>query len=241
MRDLYSVHRYKISDIGYPNLLAQLPRVSQEDPNQALSRLPFFFLYVLAWYIAEGEIEDQKKENRQEPNKPVDVAACRKLGIQYWKMDADKYSYPVKAVPWDPKDALDPRLKEIRDDRGYSYADILTIHPDHLPGYEEKVKSFFEEHIHDAEEIRYILDGSGFFDVRDTEDKWIRIHVKKGDLMTLPEGIYHRFTCDEKDYIHAMRLFIGQPVWTPFNRPQEEHPSRKAYVEKFVEEKKEEE
>ena len=61
-------------------------------------------------------------------------------------------------------------------------------------------------------EIRYILGGSGFFDVRDTDDKWVRVHVKKGDLMTLPEGIYHRFTCDESDYIHAMRLFIGQPV-----------------------------
>eukprot|EP00934_Nitzschia_sp_Nitz4_P008170 Nitzschia sp. Nitz4//scaffold76_size158648//128423//129339//NITZ4_002566-RA/size158648-augustus-gene-0.152-mRNA-1//-1//CDS//3329557905//8160//frame0 len=187
-----------------------------------------------AWYMTEGEIEDQKKENRQEPNKPVDVAACKSLGISYWKMDADAFKYPVKQVPWDPKDAVDPRLSAIRDDRGYSYADILTIHPDHLPGYEEKVKAFFEEHIHDAEEIRYILDGSGYFDVRDTEDKWIRIHVKKGDLMTLPEGIYHRFTCDEKDYIHAMRLFIGQPVWTPFNRPQEDHPSRKAFVEKFI-------
>ncbi|KAL3937076.1 MAG: hypothetical protein SGARI_002287 [Bacillariaceae sp.] len=108
------------------------------------------------------------------------------------------------------------------------------------------VKAFFEEHIHDAEEIRYILDGSGYFDVRDLEDKWIRIHIKKGDLMTLPEGIYHRFTCDSTDYIKAMRLFIGQPVWTPFNRPQaDEHPSRKTYVESYdavvvAEEKKEE-
>jgi len=53
--------------------------------------------------------------------------------------------------------------------------------------------------------------------------------------MTLPEGIYHRFTCDETDYIHAMRLFIGQPVWTPFNRPQEEHPSRKKFVSNVIE------
>jgi 1,2-dihydroxy-3-keto-5-methylthiopentene dioxygenase len=41
--------------------------------------------------------------------------------------------------------------------------------------------------------------------------------------------------------IHAMRLFIGQPVWTPFNRPQEDHPSRKKYADLFLanEEKKE--
>jgi len=84
------------------------------------------------------------------------------------------------------------------------------------------------------EEIRYILGGSGYFDVRDKEDNWVRIHIKKGDLMTLPEGIYHRFTCDEGDMIHAMRLFIGQPIWTPFNRPQEEHPSRVKYVKEVL-------
>mmetsp|Transcript_17678 Transcript_17678/g.25822 ORF Transcript_17678/g.25822 Transcript_17678/m.25822 type:complete len:92 (+) Transcript_17678:424-699(+) len=78
-----------------------------------------------------------------------------------------------------------------------------------------------------------------FFDVRDKEDRWVRVHVKKGDLMTLPEGIYHRFTTDETDMIHAMRLFVGQPVWTPFNRPCEDHPSRKKFVTEFVEEKKE--
>ncbi|CAN0318456.1 unnamed protein product [Laminaria digitata] len=31
-----------------------------------------------------------------------------------------------------------------------------------------------------------------------------------------------------------MRLFIGEPVWTPLNRPQEEHPVRKEYVTKFA-------
>merc|ERR1739848_763166 len=113
-------------------------------------------------------------------------------------------------------------------------ADIITIHPDCLPGYADKVKSFFEEHIHDAEEIRYILGGSGFFDVRDRQDRWVRIHIKKGDLMTLPEGIYHRFTVDEKDIIHAMRLFIGVPVWTPINRPCEDHESRKKFVEESL-------
>jgi hypothetical protein len=80
--------------------------------------------------MAEGECNDQKKENRQEPNKLATVGDLKSLGISYWKMDADAFEYPVNAVPWDPEVAVDPQLKALRDDRGYSYADIISIHPD---------------------------------------------------------------------------------------------------------------
>ncbi len=73
-----------------------------------------------AWYMLEdGEYEDQKERNRLTPNKPASIAVLKELGIAYWKMDAEKYSYPAKAIPWDPKDATDPKLRAIRDDREY--------------------------------------------------------------------------------------------------------------------------
>ena len=66
----------------------------------------------------------------------------------------------------------DPRVKEIQEERGYTYSDIITCSPEKLPGYETKILSFFEEHIHTDEEIRYCVDGSGYFDIRDEDDRY---------------------------------------------------------------------
>ena len=42
----------------------------------------------------------------------------------------------------------------------------LTCRPDR--------QIFFTEHLHDDEEIRFVLDGSGWFDLRNEKDQWVR-------------------------------------------------------------------
>lgn len=85
-------------------------------------------------------------------------------------------------------------------ERGYRNRDEVCVSPATMGAiYEEKVKSFFTEHLHEDEEIRYILDGEGYFDVRGQEDEWIRICLVKEDMIILPAGIYHRFTTNEQN------------------------------------------
>jgi cupin superfamily acireductone dioxygenase involved in methionine salvage/enamine deaminase RidA (YjgF/YER057c/UK114 family) len=128
-----------------------------------------------------------------------------KIGVIYHKMEE--------------KDQ-DPKLTILRKERGYTEHDYVTLNKD-IP--QEKFDIFFDEHLHEDEEIRLCIDGSGFFDLRTADDtKWIRVHCHPGDLIIVPAGIYHRFTLDENMYIKAMRLFTSAPMWVPHSRTQEE-------------------
>ncbi|KAI5347799.1 hypothetical protein L3X38_000686 [Prunus dulcis] len=175
---------------------------------------------IQAWYMDDSD-EDQRLPHHREPKEFVSLDQLTELGVLSWRLDADNYE-------------TDEELKKIREDRGYSYMDFCEVSPEKLPNYEEKIKSFFEEHLHTDEEIRYAVAGSGYFDVRDRNERWIRVWLKKGGLIVLPAGIYHRFTLDTNNYIKAMRLFVGDPVWTPFNRPHDHLPARQEYVKAFV-------
>eukprot|EP00069_Balaena_mysticetus_P015528 bmy_22547T0 len=153
-----------------------------------------------------------------EPVRPVGLEQLRGLGVLYWKLDANKYEN-------------DPELEKIRKERNYSWMDVITIGRDKLPNYEEKIKMIYKEHLHLDDKIRFILDGSGYSDVRDKEDRWIRIFMEKGDMIILPAGIYHRFTLDEKKYEKAMQLFVRDPVWTAYNQPADNFEARRQNLE----------
>jgi 1,2-dihydroxy-3-keto-5-methylthiopentene dioxygenase len=104
-------------------------------------------------------------------------------------------------------------VDSIARDRNYKNRDEITVSPDAMGAvYEDKVKSFFHEHLHEDEEIRYIRDGAGYFDVRSEGDEWVRIRLEKDDLIILPAGIYHRFTTDENNVGYPTSA--GYRSWT---------------------------
>lgn len=156
---------------------------------------------VRAWFM-DNDDGDQRLPHMTEPPIFVDSDRLVELGVEARTLSGDS----------------EAQLNELKLKRGYTYQDQIEISPDKLPNYEEKIKSFFDEHIHTDEEIRYIVSGTGYFDIRDDEDNWIRVEVSAKDLLILPAGIYHRFTLDSNNYIKAVRLFAGEPVWTPHSR-----------------------
>ncbi|RMD44375.1 hypothetical protein DV735_g665, partial [Chaetothyriales sp. CBS 134920] len=164
------------------------------------------------WY--DNSALDQRANH--DSGKSVDPAYLAKLGVLY--------SYHPDSA------TVDVLAKE----RDYKNRDEITVSPAAMGAvYEDKVKSFFHEHLHEDEEIRYITDGAGYFDVRSEGDDWVRIRLEKDDLIIIPAGIYHRFTTDENNYIKAVRLFKDEPKWTPLNRGQETDANvhRKTYLQ----------
>ena len=51
---------------------------------------------------------------------------------------------------------------------------------------------------------------AGYFDVRDLQERWVRVWMRRGMMLVLPEGIYHRFTLDQDNYI---KVRVGG--WVP--------------------------
>ncbi|XP_041975603.1 1,2-dihydroxy-3-keto-5-methylthiopentene dioxygenase [Aricia agestis] len=175
---------------------------------------------VKAWYM-DNDPSDQRLEHHRTPPELISLEDLfKKTGVEYFSLNVNTFK-------------TDGVLDQLKKERGYTYEDEITCSKECLQNYEEKLKSFYQEHLHTDEEIRFVLDGSGYFDVRDGTDQWIRIAVTAGDMIIIPSGIYHRFTLDTNNYIKAKRFFIGEPVWLPYNRPADEMDCRKEYLDKL--------
>ncbi|KAJ7571705.1 hypothetical protein O6H91_01G173900 [Diphasiastrum complanatum] len=172
-----------------------------------------------AWEYNAND-EDHRLTHKFSPNRPVPQEHIHELGVLTWMLDVDEWE----------KNTL---LETIKMDRGYKYSEVVTVCPKEMEDFEEKVKGFFEEHMHSQEEIRLILDGNGYWDIRDYDGKWIRFRVTKGDMIVLPPGMFHRFTIDENNYIKALLLYTDVPYRTQHGA-ESESAARKEYVDKVL-------
>ncbi|CAK9435607.1 uncharacterized protein LODBEIA_P03340 [Lodderomyces beijingensis] len=131
-------------------------------------------------------------------------------------------------------------LDALAKEREYKNRDVVNLNlaafNNDLDAYNAKMQQFYKEHYHDDEEIRYIVDGEGYFDVRNKGDEWIRARLEKNDLLILPAGIYHRFTLtDGLKQVKAVRLFKDEPKWEAINRDSgKESDARLSYAQSIA-------
>lgn len=166
-----------------------------------------------AWLMPEEDVKDLKELNRMATNVSVSREDLSDLGISHCEVsNAGDFCCPVRDVPWDSDGVIeDFGMTTIC--RDHSYANIITLRPEHFAEHGTEDQFIFQGPSH--KDLCYLLFGSGFLDVRHS-GRWIRIQVQKGDLLTLPEKMYHRFT--SIDTIDEIKYFAGQSICTPLIR-----------------------
>ncbi|CAO1399882.1 unnamed protein product [Diamesa hyperborea] len=175
---------------------------------------------VRAWVKDHDTVTDEKLPHQKFPEEFITLKELYNIcGVEFLKFDPLTFKE-------------DEELKKLRELRGFSFEDEIYL-LESLSDYDNQIKHFFTEHIHIAEEVRLILGGSGYFDVRDPSDQWIRIEIVTGDMIIIPPGMYHRFTMDTKEYIKAQRYYVGKPCWSQYERPADDLESRKMYLQRI--------
>lgn len=212
---------------------------------------------ITAWYMCDAAAGvDQRSPQQQSPPVPVSRAALAQLGVLSWeglgaggdpstdaalaRIRAERgYSYtdtiaisPEKLPNYEEKIKMF-YLEHLHTDEEARLGGAPHQRPRRggLPAPSHR-RAPRRPSPHLRVQIRLVLEGSGYFDVKDKEDRWVRVAMEAGDMIVLPAGIYHRFTLDERNYIKAMRLFVGEPVWTAYNRGEDADakPARAAFL-----------
>lgn len=116
-----------------------------------------------------------------------------------------------------PVDARAAELARIKREHGYLAEDEVSLSKE-TENLEAICAKFDKEHFHTLDEVRFVVEGEGIFDVRDERDRWVRIAVEAGDLIIIPARMYHRFFLTESKKIRCARLFVNHEGWTPLYR-----------------------
>ncbi len=109
----------------------------------------------------------------------------------------------------------------VKREYGYIDEDFIELGPA-TPNLDTICAKFDKEHYHTEDEVRFVVEGEGVFDVREEGDeRWIRIEVASGDMIVIPARKYHRFSLTARKQIRCMRLFVNHDGWSPLYRDPE--------------------
>jgi len=133
---------------------------------------------------------------------PIDAATLRAEGIHAQTLDLGDFEGP---------------LQQLIERNGYVTQDEVALAPD-TPDLDAICDRFVAEHQHAEDEVRFVLEGEGTFDIRALDDRWMHVVVQPGDLVIVPAGRHHRFYLTDTKTIRARRVFKDPAGWVPIYR-----------------------
>ncbi len=140
----------------------------------------------------------------EDPSRAIGSQDLERHGVLSWSVPADEA-------------ARTATIESIKSRHGYVDQDFVELSPD-TPNLETICAKFDKEHFHTEDEVRFVVEGEGIFDVRDDADRWIRIEVTDGDIIVIPANKHHRFYLTDRKHIRCMRLFANHDGWAPIYR-----------------------
>jgi len=107
-------------------------------------------------------------------------------------------------------------LKPFMEANGYKTSDVINIHKDSENLLAIRTK-FLAEHTHSEDEVRFFVDGQGYFwfHLEDQDEPIFNVCCQAGDLISVPAGTKHWFDLGPEPFVKAIRVFIDQSGWIP--------------------------
>lgn len=138
------------------------------------------------------------------------TAALQAIGVAFERWT------PAAPLPADADDkallaAYGDDIRRLSDAGGYRSFDVIRMLPDN-PKREEMRAKFLDEHIHEDDEVRFFVEGSGMFYLHANG----RVHMLRcvaGDLIKVPAGLRHWFDMGPAPHFCAIRLFTTPEGW----------------------------
>ncbi len=162
-------------------------------------------------------------DGSQTTNLPEIQNTLGQIGItlRHWELpagDSEKTLLEQISLSDDEKEILlksvDHRFEELKSNQGYVTRDLIVLN-DSIPGLDEMLAKFCSIHYHTDDEVRYILDGKGYFGFVDKNEKQFMVEVTAGDYINVPANTEHWFILGDSKRIKAVRYFIDTTGWTP--------------------------
>lgn len=106
-------------------------------------------------------------------------------------------------------------LKPFMQQGGYQTADVISVHSE-TPNLPELRAKFLREHTHMEDEIRFFVDGVGYFWFNlDNGEPVICVKCEAGDLLSVPAGVKHWFEMGKDPFVKTIRIFTDASGWVP--------------------------